>query len=98
MKVKDKATWVIKLPNKVKLLVKVGDIVDTGDKLAIFENCITETFNYSNKLASMSDSKIEEFNSLFKEKTVKEGQIFYSLGIFKNKICFPLTVLCLGFD
>jgi hypothetical protein len=98
MRVKDKSTWVIKLPAKVKLLVKVGDRVEAGDKLAVFSSHKIETFNYSGNLAGMSDEKRDELNSFFKEKLVKIGEPFYSVGIFKNKVCFPLTGLCLGFD
>jgi hypothetical protein len=97
MRVKDKATWVIKLPTKAKLLVEVGDRVVAGDKLAVFSSHTVETFNYAN-LASLSDDKREELNNLFKEKHVNQGEVFYDLGILKNKICFPLTGLCLGFD
>lgn len=98
MRTKDKAVWVIKLPTKVKLLVEVGDKVKTGDKLAVFNSHTIETFNYSGDLGGMSDNKREELNNFFKEKLVKIGEPFYSVGIFKNKICFPLTGLCLGFD
>jgi len=35
MKIRNKANWVIKLPNKSKLFVEVGDKVKVGDKLAI---------------------------------------------------------------
>jgi hypothetical protein len=98
MRTKDKAVWVIKLPAKVKLLVEVGDKVKEGDKLAVFNSHTIETFNYSGNLAGMSDEKRDELNSFFKEKLVKMGEPFYSVGIFKNKICFPLTGLCLGFD
>ena len=59
---------------------------------------IVETFNYSGSLTKMSEKKREELDSFFKEKEVQEGEIFYELGIFKNKICFPLTGICLGFD
>lgn len=98
MKVKDKGTWVIKLPAKAKLLVEVGDKVETGQKLAVFNSHIVETFSYSGNLAKMSEEKREELDNFFKEKEVKEGEVFYELGIFKNKICFPLTGICLGFD
>lgn len=98
MKAKDKAIWVIKLPAKAKLLVEVGDKVEVGEKLAVFSSHTVETFNYSGGLSSISDEKMEELNNLFKEKSVNQGEVFYSLGIFKNKICFPLTGLCLGFD
>ena len=98
MKTKDKATWVIKLPPKAKILVEIGDKVKTGDKLATFNNHRIETFDYSGNLSKMGDEKREELNNLFKEKMVNEGEVFFNLGVFKNKICFPLTGLCLGFD
>ncbi len=98
MKVKDKAMWVIKLPAKVKLLVKVGDKVNAGDKLAVFNSHKVETFDYSGSLVGMDDKQREELNNFFGKKSVKAGEIFYGSGIFKNKICFPLTGLCLGFD
>lgn len=98
MKVKDKATWIIKLPARAKILVEVGDTVETGGKLAVFNKHTVETFDYSGNLGSMSDEKREELNNLFKEKTVNQGEIFYDLGILKNKICFPMTGMCLGFD
>jgi len=98
MKVKDKGTWVIKLPANVKLLVEVGDKVETGQKLAVFNSHKVETFSYSGNLAKISEEKREELDNFFKEKRVEEGELFYNVGIFKNKICFPLTGICLGFD
>lgn len=98
MKTKDKAIWVIKLPTKTKLMVKVGDKVETGDKLAVFNSHMIETFDYSGSLATLSEDKREKLNNFFKEKSVKLGDTFFTLGIFKNKICFPLTGICLGFD
>lgn len=98
MKAKDKGTWTIKLPSRAKILVEVGEKVETGQKLAIFEAHVVETFNYSGNLAKMSEEKREELNNFFKEKEVQEGQVFYEVGFFKNKICFPLTGICLGFD
>lgn len=98
MKTKNKATWVIKLPINAKILVEVGEKVKTGDKLAVFNSHTVEIFDYSGNLGSIDDNKREELNNLFKEKLVKEGDIFYNLGIFKDKICFPTTGLCLGFD
>ena len=98
MKVKDKGTWIIKLPAKAEILVEVGDKVDVGQKLAVFNSHIVETFSYSGNLAKMSEGKREELDNFFKEKMVQEGEIFYEIGIFKNKICFPLTGICLGFD
>ena len=98
MKVKEKGTWVVKLPAKAKLLVEVGDKVDVGQKLAVFNSHVVETFSYSGDLAKMSEKKREELDIFFKEKMVQEGEIFYEIGFFKNKICFPLTGICLGFD
>lgn len=98
MKSKNKASWIIKLPAKVKLLVEVGDNVKIGDKLVVFSSHTIETFDYSGILTGLNDSKIEELNNLFKDKSVEEGEEFLSLGFFKNKICFPLTGLCLGLD
>jgi hypothetical protein len=98
MKIKDKATWVIKLPEKVKILVEIGDKVKVGDKLAVYSSHKVEIFDYSGKLSGVAEEKREELNNFFKEKAVNEGEIFFNLGIFRNKICFPLTGLCLGFD
>jgi len=98
MKAKDKATWVIKLPAKAKILIEIGDKVKNGDKLATFDSHTVETFDYSGNLGLMTDEKREELNNSFKEKIVNQGDVFYNLGIFKNKLCFPLTGLCLGFD
>lgn len=98
MKSKDKASWIIKLPAKAKILVEVGDKVLEGDKLAIFSNHKIETFDYSGPLSKMDEAKREELNNFIKDKHVNSGDIFYNLGIFKNKICFPLTGLCLGLD
>jgi hypothetical protein len=98
MKIRNKATWVIKLPIKSKLFVEVGDNVKVGDKLAVFNSHKVETFDYNGNLGKISENKREELNNLFKDKLVKEGDLFYNLGIFKNKICFPLSGLCLGFD
>lgn len=98
MKIKDKATWVIKLPEKVKILVEIGDKVKVGDKLAVFNSHKVETFDYSGSLSGMTEDKRGKLNNFFKEKVVNEGEVFYNLGIFKSKICFPLTGLCLGFD
>lgn len=98
MSIKDKGTWIIKLPTKAKLLVEIGDKVDVGQKLAVFNSHVVETFSYSGDLAKMSEKKREELDNFFKEKMVQEGEIFYEIGFFKNKICFPLTGVCLGFD
>jgi len=98
MKSKEKETWTIKLPINAKVLVEVGDEVKTGQKLATFNSHKVETFNYSGNLAKMSEEKREELNTFFKEKMVQAGELFYKVGIFKNKICFPLTGICLGFD
>jgi len=98
MKAKDKGTWVIKLPAKVKLLVEVGDKVETGQKLAVFSSHTVETFSYSGNLAKINEEKREELDNFFREKKVQAGELFYDIGIFKNKICFPLTGICLGFD
>ncbi|MDD2483349.1 MAG: hypothetical protein PHE32_01355 [Candidatus Shapirobacteria bacterium] len=98
MRSKDKASWIIKLPAKAKILVEVGDKVSEGDKLAVFSSHKIETFDYSGPLSKMNENKREELNNFIKEKQVTSGDIFYDLGIFKNKICFPLTGLCLGLD
>ncbi|MDD4026647.1 MAG: hypothetical protein PHO75_00475 [Candidatus Shapirobacteria bacterium] len=98
MRLKDKSIWVIKLPTKAKILVKVGDRVEVGDKLAVFNSHKVETFDYSGKLFSISDDVREDLNNSFKNKMVKIGDIFCTLGIFKNKVCFPATGLCLGLD
>jgi hypothetical protein len=66
--------------------------------LAVFNSHVVETFSYSGNLAKMSEEKREELDNFFKEKEVREGEVFYELGLFKNKICFPLTGICLGFD
>ncbi len=98
MKSKDKGTWTIKIPLNAKVLVKAGDEVETGQKLAVFNSHKVETFNYAGNLSKMSEEKREELNTFFKEKMVQAGELFYKVGIFKNKICFPLTGICLGFD
>ena len=98
MKAKDRGTWTIKIPPNAKVLVEVGDKVETGQKLAVFNSHKVETFNYSGNLAKISEEKREELNAFFKEKMVQAGELFYKVGIFKNKICFPLTGICLGFD
>lgn len=98
MKVSKKINWVIKLPSRVKILVEVGDKVEVGQKLATFKNHLIETFDYSGDLSSMSEEKREELNNFFKGKLINKGDIFFSLGLFKNKICFPMAGLCLGFD
>jgi len=98
MSIKDKGTWVIRLPAKAKLLVEAGEKVDAGQKLAVFNSHTVETFSYSGDLAKISERKREELDNFFKEKTVQAGEVFYEMGFFKNKICFPLTGVCLGFD
>jgi len=98
MKLKDKASWVIKLPAKAKILVEVGDKVSEGEKLVVFSSHKIETFDYSGPLSKIDEGKREELNNFIKDKHVNYGDIFYNLGIFKNKICFPLTGLCLGLD
>lgn len=98
MSIKDKGTWVIKLPAKANILVEVGGKVEIGQKLAVFNSHTVETFSYSGNLAKMSEKKREELDNFFKEKMVQEGEIFYEMGFFKNKFCFPLTGICLGFD
>lgn len=98
MEMKDKSNWVIKLPVKAKVLVKIGDKVEVGDKLATFNSHKVEVFDYSGSLSLMSENKRQELNDFFKEKVVKKDELFCNIGIFKNQICFPLTGLCLGFD
>lgn len=98
MKTKDKSVWVIKLPFKSKVLVKVGDKVNIGDKLAIFDNHSVETFNYSGVLASINSKEIEQLNIFFKDKIIEKGDLFYNLGFLKGKVCFPLNGLYLGLD
>ncbi|MDD4785062.1 MAG: hypothetical protein PHH12_01210 [Candidatus Shapirobacteria bacterium] len=98
MKIRNKANWVIKLPNKSKLFVEVGDKVKVGDKLAVFNSHKVENFDYSGNLGNISDSKREELDNLFRNKVVQEGDLFLNLGFLKNKLCFPLTGLCLGLD
>lgn len=98
MNTKDKSVWVIKLPLKSKILVKVGDKVSVGDKLAVFNNHEVETFNYADILALMDEEKREEFNNFFKDKLVKKEDAFYNLGFLKSKVCFPMSGLCLGID
>lgn len=98
MKTKDKAIWVIKLPSKSKILVKVGDKIKIGDKLADFNNHSIETFNYSGNLVSMNDESREQLNNFFKDKIVEKGDFFCNLGFLKGKLCFPMSGLCLGLD
>ena len=98
MKTKDNSTWIIKLPHKAKVLVEVGDIVKEGDKLVVFKSHRVEAFDFSNSLSNLSDEKREQINNMFRDKFVKTGDVFCKVGIFKNKICFPLTGTCLGFD
>lgn len=98
MKGKDKITWSMKLPIGARILVAVGEVVETGQKLADYKSHTVETFDFSGNLAKMGDDKREELNNLFKDKLVQQGEVFHSVGIFKNKICFPLTGICLGFD
>lgn len=98
MKIRNKANWVIKLPSKSKLFVEVGDKVKVGDKLAAFHIRKVENFDYSGSLANISDDKREELDNLFRNKTVQEGELFFNLGFLKNKLCFPLSGLCLGLD
>ncbi|HPT66267.1 MAG TPA: hypothetical protein PK257_03090 [Candidatus Woesebacteria bacterium] len=98
MKTKDKAIWVIKLPSKAKILVKVGDKVDNDQKLAIFSSHKIETFDYSGPLSKMDETKRQDLDNFIRGKQVNSGDMFCDLGIFKNKIFFPLTGLCLGLD
>jgi phosphotransferase system IIA component len=98
MKSKEKSTWVMKLPIGAKILVEVGEKVETGQKLAEFISHLVETFDYSGSLSDLSEQKREELNNFFKDKMVQQGEAFHSVGIFKNKICFPLSGVCLGFD
>ena len=98
MKSKEKAIWVIKLPSRIKLLVEVGEMVEAGQKLAEFGSHTVETFDFSGDLSAMSESMREDLNNIFSNKLVKQGDAFYQVGIFKNKICFPLTGICLGLD
>jgi len=76
MKVKDKGTWIIKLPAKAKLLVEVGDKVEIGQKLAVFNSHVVETFGYSGNLAKMSEKKREELDLFLKKKWFKRGRFF----------------------
>lgn len=98
MKTKDRSTWIIKLPSKSKILVKVGDKVKPGDKLAMFNNHSVETFNYNCSLGSMNDDERERLNVFFKDKIVERGDLLYNLGFLKGKIYFPLNGLFLGLD
>lgn len=98
MKTRDKSVWVIKLPSKSKVLVKVGDKVKIGDKLATFNKNSIETFNYSDNLSSINDETREQLNSFFKDKIVEKGDLFYNLGFLKGKVYFPSNGLFLGLD
>jgi hypothetical protein len=98
MAIKDKAMWVIKLPAKAKILVEIGDKVKENDKLAVFSSHKVETFDFSGPLSKISEDKRQELNNFFEEKHVEAGDLILNLGIFKNKICFPMAGLCLGFD
>jgi hypothetical protein len=95
---KDKGSWIIKLPSKSKILVKIGDKIEENQKLAIFSSHAVESFDYSAIMLKLSDEAREELNLTFKDKGVKEGEVFYKEGFLKNKLCFPTSGTCLGFD
>lgn len=100
MKSKDLAKWVIKVPTKAKIFVKVGDEVEIDDKLLSFTSSKVENFDLSNILPKLAGNDLENLNQKFLNKMVEAGELLYSFGfsVFGNKICFPMGGICLGID
>ena len=100
MKSKDLAKWVIKVPAKAKIFVKLGDEVEMDDKLLLVKSSKVEKFDLSGMLSKLAETDLEDLNQKFLNKMVEAGELLYSFGfsIFGNKICFPMGGICLGID
>lgn len=92
MRSKIKAKWVIRLPSGASILVKAGDIVEDGQKLAELEIKKIESFNFSNFLGKLAAEKLADVNEKFRGSWVNEGDLIcITSGFFPSKICFPMS-------
>jgi hypothetical protein len=92
MRPKIKAKWIIKLPEKADILVKSGENIERGRKIAEVDSKKIESFNFSQFLGKLDSSKLMELNEKFRNNWVDSGQLMCLIGgIFPNKICFPMS-------
>jgi len=99
MEKKKKIKWLIKLPEKADIKVKVGDIVEDGQLLARVKMKRIESFDYSFIFAKLGPERLEELNDKFRKSMVSSGDLFcVSGGLFGNKVCFPITGKFLEID
>ena len=99
MEKKKKIKWVIKVPEKVDIKVKIGEMVEDGQLLARVKMKRIESFDYSFIFAKLGPKRLEELNDKFRKSVVSSGDLFcVSGGLFGNKICFPITGKFLEID
>jgi hypothetical protein len=92
MKSKVKAKWVIRLPVGAEILVKLNELVEEKQKIAVVEIRKVESFNYSFIFGKFGGDKLLDLNEKFKESQVNEGDLICTTGgLFSNKICFPIS-------
>ncbi|MFA5749687.1 MAG: hypothetical protein WC895_00495 [Candidatus Shapirobacteria bacterium] len=92
MRTKIRAKWIIKMSNENDVLIKVGTIVKSGEKLAMMITKKIESFNFSQFLGKLSADTLVGLNLKFKNNWVNSGELMCLVGgVFPNKICFPMS-------
>lgn len=92
MKDKIKTKWIIKLPERSKIMVSVGDVVEKDQILAESENLDIKSYNYGEIFKSIGLEVINDLNSKFKNELINQGDLFcVKSGFLKKKICFPIS-------
>jgi len=89
MKSKVMAHWVIRLTSDSKLFVKVGDVVNEGDKLLTISKKSTKSF-FDPQIAKLPISVRDELNHFFDGKFLNKGDLIYKTGTL-----FPVKILSL---
>jgi hypothetical protein len=80
------------MSNNAEVLVKVGDKVKSGDKIAMMTTKKIESFNFSQFMGKLDSERLDELNQKFRNSWVNNGELMcLSGGIFPNKICFPMS-------
>ncbi|MDD4937751.1 MAG: hypothetical protein PHX34_01920 [Candidatus Shapirobacteria bacterium] len=93
MKNKIKAKWVMKLPLEAKILVKLNDVVEEKQTIAVTEVKKIESFNFSSIFGKIRNEKLVGLNEKFRKVQVNEGDLICKTGglFSSNKICFPIS-------
>lgn len=100
MRNKIKAKWVIRLPVGGEVLIKLNEVVEEGQKVAVAEVKKIESFNYSHIFNKLGTDKLVGLNEKFKESQVGEGDLICTTGgLFSlSKVCFPISGSFLEID